>query len=68
MMPMVDLKQKLAITMIASQVPAAAASLEGRIVTVMGTAGNRDRTYICIKSDDDNYGWVEVVNGGLVAP
>ena len=48
--------------------PAASAAYRVIIWYVEGGAGVRDRTYICMKGDDDNYGWVEIANGGLIPP
>lgn len=55
------------ITMITNQtaLPVASSNWEGKVVTIPGGAGARDRSYACLKADDDNYHWVEVVNGGL---
>ena len=51
-----------------SELPTPSAQYRDSFGKVYGTAGNRDRVYMCLKADDDNYGWVEIANGGLVPP
>lgn len=47
-----------------ASLPSPSATYRGQFRVKRGTSGNRDRVYVCLKSDAGVYSWVEIANGG----
>ena len=40
------------------------ADVRGALFIKRGDTSTRDRLFVCLKSDSNNYSWVEIANGG----